>query len=176
MSKAFETIEKFLEWEDLNFSTKKIGETTDAAFFGVRGYNQMGLLFMVENRAEVVQFRAIQLLDDEQIQKMKNNNEIHYKVMKFMLNKNAEYKLGKWTMDDDYDVYFTISQRCDPEEELDRGLLKLAKSMLFDDVDEMLSEIKKIIDNDDSSSIENGNASNNTDNDLAALMDMVKGI
>jgi hypothetical protein len=105
----------------------------------------MGLLFMAENGADVVQFRAIQLFSDEETATIKGNKKIRLELSEYMLAKNAQYKLGKWTMDDDCDIYYTISQFWETENPLDRGLLKRAKSMLFDDVDEMVSDMKKII-------------------------------
>jgi len=145
MSQAFETIKAFLDWEDLNYTTTTIGEDTEAAFFGVRGYNQMALLFMVENDADVVQFRAIKLFNDDEVNKVKQDDRTRLKVAEYLLRKNAEYKLGKWSMDEECDIYFTISQYWETDTDLDRGMLKRVKKILFDDVDEMVTEIKKII-------------------------------
>ena len=142
---AFETITEFLDWEDIKYDTTEMGRGTEVAFFGMRGDNQMGFLFMAEERSDTIQFRAIQLFSDEEIEKLKDP-DIRVKVMSYMLNKNAEYKLGKWSLDEeDDDIYFALAQYWDMNESIDKALLKRTKSILFDSVDEMVTEIKQIM-------------------------------
>jgi hypothetical protein len=141
---AFETITEFLDWEDIKYDTTEMGRGTEVAFFGMRGDNQMGFLFMAEERSDTIQFRAIKLFSDEEKATL-NDPDTKAKVMSYMLNKNAEYKLGKWTLDDENDIYFALSQYWDMDDKIDKALLKRTKSILFDSVDEMVTEIKQIM-------------------------------
>lgn len=146
MSKVSEDIKRFLDWEDIKF--KVDGENTEREifFFGVQGNNILKLLFTVENDANVVQFKLWDVLDDEEKNKLKDNKEIVFKLYEYLLKQNYLYKLGKWALDpNDYELNFVIAHHEETEKGLDKSLLKMVKSILFNSGDEMLTEIKNII-------------------------------
>lgn len=168
MSKAADNIEEFLKWEDINFQRDQQDENTEIFYFGAKGDNILKFLFMVESRAEVVQFRLWSVLEDEEKEILKNNTDKVNELMKYLLYKNYEYKLGKWAMDpNDFELNFVIAHQESPENGLEKGLLKRIKTLLFNDGDEMLTEIKQIINGAQSSSSESGDV---------ALEDLLKSL
>ena len=135
------------EWDDIIFQIDEdMGNDKEAIYFGVSGINQLKMIFLVESNAKVAQFRVTYILEDKHKKALEDNPTYEVTLMKYLLNKNAEYKLGKWTYDDDKDMYFAIVIPIVPDEKIDKSVLKRVKSMLFDDVDEMITAIYSIVD------------------------------
>jgi len=153
MSKATDDIRAFLEWEDFKFHEDKQGEDTDIFYFGAQGDNVLKFLFIVEKDADVIQFRLWDVLEDDEKEKIGSNESIRLKLLTYLLQKNYQYKLGKWAMDeDDHSLNFVIAHHEEVENGIDKSLLKRVKSILFSDGDDMITEIKEIINGTQSTS------------------------
>jgi len=167
MSNLVKQVEDWLEWEDLKYAKDEPQEGITVFYFGVQGKNSLGMLFLVEEIADCVQFRVIDVLDDDDKEILKDNEKAQMDLMKYLLEKNYEKRFGKWTADfDDWSINFTLAHYEKPDGKIDKSLFKLVRGLLFDDVDNMISDIKHIIRGEE--------LEDDDDVDLEALLELLK--
>lgn len=145
-TKAGQDIKKWLEYEEYNYGFDEKLDN-EIFYFGVKGDNQLYIMFVVEKDADVIQFRIMSPISDDDIkEKLKAHPERELKLTKYLLKKNYDYKLGKWGLDDDYSLQFSLPHYEKAENGVETALLRRVKKILFDSGDDMVTEIKNILD------------------------------
>lgn len=133
-SKAFQQICKFLDSKDIKYGTDGEGTDRETIYFGAKGLVTQKFLFIVETKANVVQFRSVQMLDDEDLQNYHDKPENRVKLYEYLLKCNYEWKLGKFALDpedEDVDLYFVISDYVEADKGIEEDLLDRVHTMLF---------------------------------------------
>ena len=133
-SKAFQQICEFLDSKEIRYGTDGEGTDRETIFFGAKGLVTQKFLFIVETKANVVQFRSVQMLDDEDLQNYHDKPENRVKLYEYLLKCNYEWKLGKFALDPDderVDLYFTISDFVDADKGIEEELLDRVHTILF---------------------------------------------
>ncbi|HOI84351.1 MAG TPA: hypothetical protein PKW30_08560 [Campylobacterales bacterium] len=129
-SKAFQQICKFLDSKDIKYGTDGEGTDRETIYFGAKGLVTQKFLFIVETKANVVQFRSVQILEDEDLQNYHSKPENRVKLYEYLLKCNYEWKLGKFALDP-VDLYFTISDFVDADSGIEEELLDRVHTMLL---------------------------------------------
>ena len=133
-SKAFQQICEFLDSKEIRYGTDGEGTDRETIFFGAKGLVTQKFLFIVETKANVVQFRSVQMLDDEDLQNYHSKPENRVKLYEYLLKCNYEWKLGKFALDpedEDVDLYFVISDYVEADKGIEEDLLDRVHTMLF---------------------------------------------
>ena len=74
-SKAFQQICDFLDDKEFKYDTGGEGTDSEKIYFGARGLVQQNCLFIIETMAKVVQFRSVQILDEDDLKNYHNKPE-----------------------------------------------------------------------------------------------------
>ena len=133
-SKAFQQICEFLDSKEIRYGTDGEGTDRETIFFGAKGLVTQKFLFIVETKANVVQFRSVQMLDDEDLQNYHDKPENRVKLYEYLLKCNYEWKLGKFALDpedEDVDLYFVISDYVEADKGIEEDLLDRVHTMLL---------------------------------------------
>lgn len=119
-SKVFEQICDFLDKKGLNYG-KDDSNGVEKISFGVKSLVKQQLLFFIEAEADVVQFRSVHILDEKDLENYHNKPKNREKLHEFLLRRNYELKLGKYSLDpddEDVDLYFVVADYV----EIDKGI------------------------------------------------------
>jgi hypothetical protein len=103
-------------------------------FGAKRDLVQQIFLFIVETDANVVQFRSVQILDENDLKNYHGKPENRVKLYEYLLKKNYEWKLGKFALDPEdkkVDLYFIISDYMDVEKGIEKDLLDRMDAMFL---------------------------------------------
>jgi hypothetical protein len=154
-SKAFQQICKFLDDKGFKYATDGEGSEAEKILFGAKGdLVQQTFLFIVETDANVVQFRSVRILDENDLKNYHGKPENRVKLYEYLLKKNYEWKFGKFALDPEdekVDLYFIISDYVDAEKGIEKDLLDIMDTMLFapsfvpNRVEQAIKDIKSIL-------------------------------
>jgi len=150
-SKAFEQIVKFLHSKKIKYGK---AEDSERIYFGVNGLVHQSILFIVDKESNVVQFRSVQILDEEDLKNYHEKEANRVKLLEYLLECNYTWKLGKFALDPadpDVDLYFTMSDFVDVDKGIDEELMDRAWNILMGPsfaasaVEEAIQNIKSIL-------------------------------
>jgi hypothetical protein len=154
-SKAFQQICKFLDDKGFKYATDGEGSEAEKILFGAKGdLVQQTFLFIVETDANVVQFRSVRILDENDLKNYHGKPENRVKLYEYLLKKNYDWRFGKFALDPEdekVDLYFIISDYVDAEKGIEKDLLDIMDTMLFGPsfapsrIEQAIKDIKSIL-------------------------------
>ena len=133
-SKAFQQICGFLDSKKIEYGTKERGGDSEIIHFGANKLVQQNCLFIIETGAKVVQFRSVQILDEDDLKNYHSKPENRMKLYEYLLKCNYDWKLGKFALNPEnekVDLYFVISDYVDADNGIEEDLLDRVHTMLF---------------------------------------------
>ena len=152
-SKAFQQICEFLDSKKIEYGTKERGGDIEIIHFGANKLVQQNCLFIIETGAKVVQFRSVQILDEDDLKNYHSKPENRMKLYEYLLKCNYEWKIGKFALDPenpDVDLYFVISDYVETDKGIEEDLLDRVYTMLFGPsfvpgtIEKAIKDIKRI--------------------------------
>ena len=87
-SKAFQQICGFLDSKKIEYGTKERGGDSEIIHFGANKLVQQNCLFIIETGAKVVQFRSVQILDEDDLKNYHSKPENRMKLYEYLLKCN----------------------------------------------------------------------------------------
>ena len=177
-SKAFQQICGFLDSKKIEYGTKERGGDIEIIHFGANKLVQQNCLFIIETGAKVVQFRSVQILDEDDLKNYHSKPENRMKLYEYLLKCNYEWKIGKFALDPenpDVDLYFVISDYVETDKGIEEDLLDRVYTMLFGPsfvpgtIEKAIKDIKSILETGEK---------NEEDEDVLGgrLMEMIAGM
>ena len=153
-SKAFQQICEFLDSKKIKYDTKEHGGDREIIYFSARKLVQQHCPFIIETMAKVVQFRSVQILDEDDLKNYHSKPENRMKLYEYLLKCNYEWKIGKFALDPEnpeVDLYFVISDYVETDKGIEEDLLDRVYTMLFGPsfvpgtIEKAIKDIKSIL-------------------------------
>ena len=153
-SKAFQQICEFLDSKKIKYDTKEHGGDREIIYFSARKLVQQHCPFIIETMAKVVQFRSVQILDEDDLKNYHSKPENRMKLYEYLLKCNYEWKIGKFALDPEnpeVDLYFVISNYVEADKGIEEDLLDRVYTMLFGPsfvpgtIEKAIKDIKSIL-------------------------------
>jgi len=151
VSKVFEQICKFLDDKEIKYGKD---DDKERIYFGVSGLVKQSLLFIIEKEPKVVQFRSVQILDEEDLKNYHENEANRMKLYEYLLECNYTWKLGKFALDPEdteVDLYFVVSDFVDVDKGIEEELIERVWGMIMGSsyaagaVEKAIKDIKSIL-------------------------------
>lgn len=163
---TLQVIKQFLDYEDLRHQVSDRGDGDKVIIFGF-GDNDItiGVMILIEENGEFVQFRCVKMFEGEEILNTKYKIELY----EYLLLQNYKKKLGTWCLDpSDGDFYMGINIPIESGE-LQVSQIKRIWRTISNSMVDTYKEIKSVL---ETGKLSTGDGSD-SEPDLDALLKML---